>query len=56
MIPAAGGDGEYYAAVADLLWRYVDEGEYHDPQEIIDLLRSAIHAYVLACDAGATLF
>jgi thioredoxin-related protein len=34
--------------------RYVDDGEYQDPQEIIDLL-TAIRAYILACDAEAPL-
>jgi hypothetical protein len=34
--------------------RYVDDGEYQDPQEIVELL-SAIRAYILACDTEAPL-
>jgi hypothetical protein len=34
--------------------RYVDDGDYQDPQEIVELL-SAIRAYILACDAEAPL-
>jgi hypothetical protein len=34
--------------------RYVDDGEYQDPQEIVELL-SVIRAYILACDAEAPL-
>ena len=35
--------------------RYVDDGQYQDPQEIIDSV-SSIRAYILACDAEAPLF
>jgi hypothetical protein len=32
--------------------RYVDDDEYQDPQEIVNLL-SSIRAYILACETEA---